>query len=482
MNGEEVPESEIMGAMAAAAQDTAARQVPALDMERAQEYLELRAGYSVTPTAVGHSCQLPSNLPCEDAGHTGIFTFFKDPSRDWSTWAIYDGHAGSRTAQVLKENLALVVGGHLVEDKCMERPYKPNDSHIVQTIKKAFKFVDDEILKEAADRVNDKQADLAYSISGLSAALSGSCALLALFDPARNVLRIANTGDSRAVLGRWDMDAGKYVAQPMSHDQTGFNESEVERLRQEHPGEESVDPQTGRVHGIMVSRAFGDARWKWPNEFSKLVHDKFWGPKPRPNEAIKTPPYLTAEPEVTETRVQAGQHPDFLIMGSDGLWDVMSSEDAVTCVQQWLDEYKPTRFLDQKPESRSLMSLLSRNGGKDDEEGRKPSYTSLADINADEDTYFDGSEQIMKWRVSPKHFVVEDPNCGVHLSKSLIGMSRLRLVAANDLAVKNALGGKRRNLFRGIMSMQPPLSRDVRDDITVHVVFFGQEAKDAIPS
>lgn len=47
------------------------------------------------------------------------------------------------------------------------------------------------------------------------------------------------------------------------------------------------------------------------------------------------------------------------------------------------------------------------------------------------------------------------------------------------VAVKNALGGKRRNLFRGIMSVQPPLSRDVRDDITVHVVFFGQDTEDA---
>lgn len=414
---------EVMGAMAAAAQDTAARQAPIMDMESAQEYLELRAGYSVTAKAVGHSCQLPSNLPCEDTEHAGVFTLFNDPTKDWSTWAIYDGHAGSRTAQVLKENLAFVVGGYLAEENCMDRPYTPNDSHIIQTIKKAFNYVDDEILREAADRAQSGEGDLAHSISILSAALSGSCALMALFDPARSVLRIANTGDSRAVLGRYNSDAGKYVAKPMSYDQTGFNNDELERLKQDHPDEEPVNPKTGRVLGIMVSRAFGDSRWKWPNDLSQLVHDKFWGPSPRPNGVVKTPPYLTAEPEVIESRVQTGLHPDFLIMGSDGLWDVMSSEDAVTCVQQWLEKYKPTKFLEKRPGVTSLAQLFRRK----DSERKTPSYTKLVDMTVDEDTYYDENERSMRWRVSPKHFVVEDENCGVHLSKFSSRRSRGRM-------------------------------------------------------
>ena len=39
--------------------------------------------------------------------------------------------------------------------------------------------------------------------------------------------------------------------------------------------------------------------------------------------------------------------------------------------------------------------------------------------------------------------------------------------------VKNAFGGSRRGLFCGVMSTYPPISRYVRDDITVQVVFFG---------
>ena len=41
-----------------------ARGVPVMDPEQATTLLLMRSGFSVTPTAVGHSCQLPSNLPC----------------------------------------------------------------------------------------------------------------------------------------------------------------------------------------------------------------------------------------------------------------------------------------------------------------------------------------------------------------------------------------------------------------------------------
>jgi pyruvate dehydrogenase phosphatase len=85
-----------------------------------------------------------------------------------------------------------------------------------------------------------------------------------------------------------------------------------------------------------------------------------------------------------------------------------------------------------------------------------PTFTSADDL-ADDDTWFDEDEKCMKWKVEPKHFVVEDENCGVHLAQ-------------------NALGGKRRDLFAGVMSVQPPYSRNVRDDITVNVIFFGVDA------
>lgn len=225
---------------------------------------------------------------------------------------------------------------------------QPREDHIVSTIKKAFQHVDDAIVGEAGKRLQ-AGGPLADMVATGAAAYSGSCALLALYDPIRSILRIANVGDSRAVLGRWNSMSQKYVAVPLSIDQTGFNQDEVDRIAREHPGEEGiVDPKTGRVFGLAISRAFGDARWKWTEALTQLAHEKYFGPSPRPNGVVKTPPYITAEPEVTTTKIDTtGAHPDFLIMASDGLWDQFSSEDAVTCVQQWLDKNKPDAFLEQ---------------------------------------------------------------------------------------------------------------------------------------
>lgn len=291
--------------------------------------------------------------------------------------------------------------------------------------------------------------------------LSGSCALMALFDPTKGVLRVANTGDSRAVLGRWE--GGKYVAHAMSNDHTGFNQDEVARLREEHPGEDVVDEKTGRVFGIAVTRAFGDSRWKWSEDLTRRVHEMFFGPAPRPNGVVKTPPYLTAEPEVQETKIQTGEHPDFLIMASDGLWDQMSNQDAVTCVQMWLEQNNPTAFIKDLKEKQKALEVGLPATSLPGMPGNTPPPNPFAQVEEDTDpeTYYDVEEKCLKWRVSPKHFVVEDDNAGMHL-------------------IKNALGGRRRRLFEAVMTVQPPLSRNVRDDITVHVVFFGVDAGEGV--
>lgn len=360
----------------------------------------------------------------------------------------------------------------------MERSYVPNDSVILDAIKKAFTSVDETLVEQTRKLIRNEmpmemlnplvpgiarrqtfyQMPLAQAVSAGALAFSGSCALLALFDPVRSILRVANVGDSRAVLGRWDAANNKYVAVPMSVDQTGFNQDEVDRLSREHPGEDVVDPRTGRVHGLAVTRAFGDARWKWSEEDTKMSHEKFWGPGARPNGVIKTPPYLTAQPEIMETRVQTGNKPDFLIMASDGLWDNMSSDVAVECVQAWLDKNKPMDFLEVQQQATKTWRDILKGDASSDLNSRAPTYSTPDELNGDDDSYYDEEERCRKWKVEPKHFVVEDANCGVHV-------------------LKNALGGKRRDLFTGVMSVQPPLSRNVRDDITVHVIFFGQDNK-----
>lgn len=50
-----------------------------------------------------------------------------------------------------------------------------------------------------------------------------------------------------------------------------------------------------------------------------------------------TPPYLTAEPEVTSYQLQRSDK--FLILATDGLWDMLSNEEAVDFVRDNLQKH-----------------------------------------------------------------------------------------------------------------------------------------------
>lgn len=294
-------------------------------------------------------------------------------------------------------------------------PVSP-DASTNTAIKQAFVQLDNHIMDTAKTMVKRHGPGSAEAIAALAPATAGSCALLCIYDPASRTLRTAVTGDSRAVLGAWSGESGTYTAHPLSEDQTGFNESEVERIAKAHPGEvdKILNPESGRLLGMAITRGFGDHRWKWSPDFVTLIHDNFLGSSPRPH--YTTPPYMTAEPEVTTRTVSTT---DFAILASDGLWDRLSSDDAVQCVSRW---------------------LIAKRANKPE-----PVVEVKTTIAKDSD-----------WTVTPKDFAIEDlDNAAVCL-------------------VRNALGGNRRGLFRFAMTSVSPTSRNVRDDMTVQVIFFGE--------
>ncbi|PSN71762.1 protein serine/threonine phosphatase 2C, partial [Corynespora cassiicola Philippines] len=285
---------------------------------------------------ITHGCQMKSNQACEDTYALG--TSPGPGGLPWNYWGVYDGHAGRFTSMHLQWHLIPQLS------RALSNVSPQSSSNVIaDTIMAAFVRVDDDMMARAKHAASWYPAANNVALHTLAPAFSGSCALLAAFDPEKDKLRIACTGDSRAVLGRWDALEQKYICKPLSVDQTGFNQDEVERIKAAHPDEpEILNPDSGRLLGLAVTRAFGDHRWKWENGFIRTLQAKFWGTPPRPNS--RTPPYLTAEPVVTETDVvRVEPHPsspvksDFMILASDGLWDRISSEHAVECVSRWID-------------------------------------------------------------------------------------------------------------------------------------------------
>ena len=173
---------------------------------------------------------------------------------DWMFWGIFDGHAGWYTSDLLKRQLIPYVVRELSnlysQTNLQGNPIlaPPSSLAIDKAIRQGFTALDDDIVYNSVDRLlKNPSKRLAADI--LLPAHAGSCALLTFFDSQTGRLKVACTGDSRAILGRKDPKTGKWIVEVLSVDQTGRNIDEANRLRKEHPGEERDVVRRGRVLG-----------------------------------------------------------------------------------------------------------------------------------------------------------------------------------------------------------------------------------------
>ena len=106
-------------------------------------------------------------------------------------------------------------------------------------------------------------------------------------------------------------------------------------MRMEHPGEEFII-WNGRLLGCLQPfRAFGDVTFKWDAHLHKEFLNNIYGRVVMPPQVYRTPPYLTAEPVVAHHNLESGDK--FLVIATDGLWDMLSNDDVVQCVGELLD-------------------------------------------------------------------------------------------------------------------------------------------------
>jgi len=138
---------------------------------------------------------------------------------------------------------------------------------------------------------------------------SGTTCILTLYKRETKELLVGNIGDSRAVLCR----AG--LAVDLSEDHKPEDEVELTRIKKAG-GYLTGD---GRVKGgLNLSRAFGDHVYK-DNSSIPLKEQM-----------------ITAYPDVKYMKVT--DEDEFLILACDGIWNVMSSQDAVDFVRDRLEK------------------------------------------------------------------------------------------------------------------------------------------------
>lgn len=310
----------------------------------------------------------------------------------------------------------------------------PSQEAIDAAIKTGFTRLDDEIVHQSVQKVL-QAGNKVVAAEVLAPALSGSCALLSFYDSRSKLLRVACTGDSRAVLGRRS-ESGKWTATPLSVDQTGANADEAARMRKLHPGEEHV-VRNGRVlGGLEPTRAFGDATYKWSRDVSDRLKRHFFGRTQSP--LIKTPPYVTAEPVITTTKMQP-EKGDFVVMATDGLWEMLTNDEVVGLVGKWIETVQATG----NPSGSQFDSVWSKIFGS-----QKGGVLPVEPTKAGAEDR-DGQKvpiRLQQWGVSPDskdRFVVQDKNVATHL-------------------IRNALGGKNQEMVSALLTLPSPYSRRYR--------------------
>jgi serine/threonine protein phosphatase PrpC len=153
-------------------------------------------------------------------------------------------------------------------------------------------------------------------------ALVGTTAVVALVG--RRMIYVANCGDSRAVLCR------DGLAVPLTDDHKAAREDETARV--EAAGGQILFWNGVRVMGLLaVSRAIGDHSLR---------------------------PYVIAQPEVTIVSRSRGTD-ELMIMASDGLWDVMTNQEACTLAKKCLGRARQ-RGSTRQSAARVAATVLTR--------------------------------------------------------------------------------------------------------------------------
>ncbi|KAK4492659.1 hypothetical protein RD792_003478 [Penstemon davidsonii] len=214
--------------------------------------------------------------------HLGSVVTF--PTLPMAFYGVFDGHGGPEAAAYVKKH---AMRFFFEDANFPQSTSEVNDSFLVEV--------------ENCLRNGFLSADVALADDVGVSSSSGTTALIALVIGRR--LIVANAGDCRAVLSR----KGEAINMSQDHKPNYA----LERRRVEELGGFIDD---GYLNGILsVTRALGDWDMKLPRGSSSP---------------------LIAEPEFRQ--IILTEDDEFLIIGCDGIWDVMSSQQAVSLVRRGL--------------------------------------------------------------------------------------------------------------------------------------------------
>jgi len=249
--------------------------------------------------------------------HVGLIPFNKDKvnqdrcaaiapyeATDRGFFGVFDGHGSN---------------GHEVAEFCAKQLPRSLAEELEKLKKKRHETHTSIDEKDYIGRAFYKTFELLKTKSGIECTYSGSTAILCLIQG--ETLFACNVGDSRAVLAVQVPDTSeddkRYVAVPLSSDQTPARDDEKKRILKcggrIEPCQDEDNCYIGplrvwlkhrSVPGLAMTRSFGDL--------------------------VATPVGVSPVPEIYERKLE--KMDSFIIIASDGLWEFISNQEAVDIV------------------------------------------------------------------------------------------------------------------------------------------------------
>lgn len=233
---------------------------------------------------ITHSISMLGKRPSNEDQHEIIINLDgnKKNKKNINMFCIFDGHGGKEVAKYLKDHIPqFFVREHMNFDI--------NNKHKME---KYIEKVYDHVQKCLERRLKN----ISYTV--------GSTALVSIFYMINKKIKynIINVGDCRAVNCNKDS-----IAIPLSKDHKPHLVDEKKRI-EDIGGEIIYDGDDWRIKDLSVSRAFGD---------------------------MDATPYVTHKPQIFNYSLK--QNDKFMIFACDGLWDVLSNQEAVDFILSKLE-------------------------------------------------------------------------------------------------------------------------------------------------
>ena len=218
---------------------------------------------------------------------------------------VCDGHGivGHEVSYYIINNLPYELNKNFLENKINEIE-KISINKINEIIEKTFNKINEKI-------INDPNIETTFS---------GSTCCSVIITPSK--ILCANVGDSRAILGK-KIRENFYISKEISHDHKPNEKLEKNRILKNGGRVESYKDEKGNLIGP-------ERVWKFNEDIPGLAMSRSFG------DEIAHCVGVVCNPEILE--IEFEDEDKFLIVASDGIWEFISSDEAVDILKDYYED------------------------------------------------------------------------------------------------------------------------------------------------